>query len=624
MSVPRSHSFHVSNVDATSDEDGLSVRHKPTVGEVAHQNGYWQFSSPEDEHRSKRYGLLRAEHLMIQESLEQQSPPDVTLRWVPGLLDTFQIPREQTAGQHMRDIYEERRLLHVAYDASMVPVYPVDPTGILLQHRQEKHLRIMDASPAAEQLGIANALPLTSKSFGTSGANTESLTFPDGGPVGANAFSDSEAENPYPRSTRHNCSPISDPDQSSPVLILSKTSASSLPTKAQTTEAIEPSSSTTTIPQLELPNNPDAPQNHVNDYGISVEPRGHTLAPEPVPASQRPYATLTGLGASSQLHAQSDQLPSHTFQYTNIQTPTPRVLRQPAAMRTTGTHEPLSDRRRVRVPQPDSEETSIADERSYQYSATRPNVGSSYGYGQAVERTSEVGGAIAHDGPFTGHIPGPDLVDLFTASADMTVDTISSFATAQFPCIDCGESEHTAACQIATLTSVPAHAIDLRQIADTVEARDPEQWREHAGPSDPLDLDGYGLSLAELSSIIRNEDSYKRDKGLHEVPEAVLPVMWALRTSKDIETTIWFRDEKGIYRLESSSDEESDGEHKTGTDGACDAHGTLGEVSSSDSDSWSSSSWADSIGNDTDEEWEEYDEYDFDYLTNERWRLFID
>ena len=68
---------------------------------------------------------------------------------------------------------------------------------------------------------------------------------------------------------------------------------------------------------------------------------------------------------------------------------------------------------------------------------------------------------------------------------------------------------------------------------------DPEQWREHGHRDmfDPLESpepQTYREMLPDLVKIIKHEPSYQDDPFLQAVPDQVLPLMWALRSSENV------------------------------------------------------------------------------------------
>lgn len=74
----------------------------------------------------------------------------------------------------------------------------------------------------------------------------------------------------------------------------------------------------------------------------------------------------------------------------------------------------------------------------------------------------------------------------------------------------------------------------LSELADKVKYFDPERWREHQNPVEP-ELEPFSEALAKSNEIIRREASYLNDPFLHVVPDRLLPLMWALRTSPRIQ-----------------------------------------------------------------------------------------
>ncbi|OAG05535.1 uncharacterized protein CC84DRAFT_1258960 [Paraphaeosphaeria sporulosa] len=111
------------------------------------------------------------------------------------------------------------------------------------------------------------------------------------------------------------------------------------------------------------------------------------------------------------------------------------------------------------------------------------------------------------------------------------------------PCMICGgKQEHQSDCMAADFQFGPAPEYNeamLEELRRRVEYFDPEQWREH-GHRDLLDrlntTDPQPMSEVwpGLIDVVKNESSYENDAFLQAVPDQVLPLMWALRTSENV------------------------------------------------------------------------------------------
>jgi hypothetical protein len=73
----------------------------------------------------------------------------------------------------------------------------------------------------------------------------------------------------------------------------------------------------------------------------------------------------------------------------------------------------------------------------------------------------------------------------------------------------------------------------LREFADRVEMFDPEKWREHRNPEPPTpETETFKEKVPDFVAIIKNEESYKNDLILHDLPDEELIFLWALRNLK--------------------------------------------------------------------------------------------
>ncbi|KAK7190221.1 hypothetical protein DPSP01_006753 [Paraphaeosphaeria sporulosa] len=111
------------------------------------------------------------------------------------------------------------------------------------------------------------------------------------------------------------------------------------------------------------------------------------------------------------------------------------------------------------------------------------------------------------------------------------------------PCMICGgKQEHQPDCMAADFQFGPAPEYNeamLEELRRRVEYFDPEQWREHGHRDllDPLNTtDPQPMSEVwpGLIDVVKNESSYENDAFLQAVPDQVLPLMWALRTSENV------------------------------------------------------------------------------------------
>ena len=76
--------------------------------------------------------------------------------------------------------------------------------------------------------------------------------------------------------------------------------------------------------------------------------------------------------------------------------------------------------------------------------------------------------------------------------------------------------------------------LDYRTLADAVEQFDPGPWTTHFVPPEPEPED-VATQMRGLAAVIRNEDSYKEDAELHGLPDDLMMMLWAFKTSDSVQ-----------------------------------------------------------------------------------------
>ncbi|KAH6622343.1 hypothetical protein C7974DRAFT_377918 [Boeremia exigua] len=100
------------------------------------RNGYWKFSTYEDDQRAYKHGLLTPEAVLIAQDAGDGMYDEIMLRWVPGELDTNNKPSVGSAAAHLETIYNERKVLGKALSfQGRVPLYPTSTTEKLIRYR---------------------------------------------------------------------------------------------------------------------------------------------------------------------------------------------------------------------------------------------------------------------------------------------------------------------------------------------------------------------------------------------------------------------------------------------------------------------------------------------------------
>lgn len=75
--------------------------------------------------------------------------------------------------------------------------------------------------------------------------------------------------------------------------------------------------------------------------------------------------------------------------------------------------------------------------------------------------------------------------------------------------------------------------LDYRTLTDAVEHFDPGPWTTHFDPPEPESEDAE-TQIRGMAEVIRNEDSYKNDQELHNLPDELMIILWAFKTSKGV------------------------------------------------------------------------------------------
>ena len=69
--------------------------------------------------------------------------------------------------------------------------------------------------------------------------------------------------------------------------------------------------------------------------------------------------------------------------------------------------------------------------------------------------------------------------------------------------------------------------LDYRSIADSVERFDPGPWTTHFDMSPDPEPEDPATRLKGMAEVVRNEDSYKTNPELHELPDDLMVLLWA-------------------------------------------------------------------------------------------------
>jgi hypothetical protein len=122
------------------------------------------------------------------------------------------------------------------------------------------------------------------------------------------------------------------------------------------------------------------------------------------------------------------------------------------------------------------------------------------------------------------------------------------------PCMDCEEDiGHRWDCYVGSkLSTLLAHqsaadssadfkpkenltVLDYRALAESAALFDPGPWTTHQGPPPQPGPEDRLEQIRGMAEVIRNESSYKEDAQLHSLPDEAMIMLWAFKTSPNVE-----------------------------------------------------------------------------------------
>ncbi|KAF1933624.1 uncharacterized protein M421DRAFT_1008 [Didymella exigua CBS 183.55] len=104
------------------------------------QNGYWKFSTNDDDRRAFLRGMSGPEDVLKAQDAGDSDYDDIMLRWVPGELDESNKLLVGTAAAHLQTICNERKLLGKTLSfRGAVPLYPLCTDPRLFQYRVARY-----------------------------------------------------------------------------------------------------------------------------------------------------------------------------------------------------------------------------------------------------------------------------------------------------------------------------------------------------------------------------------------------------------------------------------------------------------------------------------------------------
>ncbi|KAH8632747.1 hypothetical protein IG631_11381 [Alternaria alternata] len=76
--------------------------------------------------------------------------------------------------------------------------------------------------------------------------------------------------------------------------------------------------------------------------------------------------------------------------------------------------------------------------------------------------------------------------------------------------------------------------LDYRILAEAVNRFDPGPWTTHFETHLEPEVEDAETQIRGIAEIIRNEDSYKMDKELHNLSDEFMIMLWAFKTSDKV------------------------------------------------------------------------------------------
>ncbi|KAI4653134.1 uncharacterized protein J4E79_008647 [Alternaria viburni] len=494
------------------------------------EGGYWRFQTIDDDRRAMARGFTTPEDVLQAADSSDDRFDEIILRWVRGANDTsFKMAMSGTAHHHLQTIYELRSMLHLPMSSrGQVPLYPISTNPRLKQYWEAKYRaqRPTPIDPAIQlpERPISSPVtpgPVHSTSSQAQHAEPATPKSPIGRVTRARSAKLSQAAGPKPaaktKSVKQRTSATTLPaGQLSPTSSsLEKVKISLPPSKAKSqqqapsqrfeTQPLIPaqpgndrrdgrnagSSANKGHKPIAAPTTPSAFDDDDSIPGVSISPHAPHNASSKTPTMGSQEVSSEDRYSPLQLPASS---PAHHTEGTNIEEPIAAV----GSCNTATNGQAYASRGR--------QQPSISDLRSLS--------------------TSDVS----------------TLGTKAVAVAEKPVETISEpwgsymKGLEQLPCVDCGEDEgHQLDCNLGSITPMQnLTVLDYRTLADAVEQFDPGPWTTHFVPPEPEPEDA-ATQMRGMAAVIRNEDSYKQDAELHGLPDDLMMMLWAFKTSDNVQ-----------------------------------------------------------------------------------------
>ncbi|KAH7074563.1 hypothetical protein BKA63DRAFT_470885 [Paraphoma chrysanthemicola] len=502
--------------------------------ECHRKNGYWVFPTVEDQRRAHARGLRNPEAILCAADLGDNPQPDINLSWRRGSVDrNITGILTGNAAQHLMEIYDMRRHLGKTLSfGGQIPRYPVD-----IRLKAWWECRRAASRPATSQTPIDAAASLATPSAFAVAA------------LGSPSF---QADFRRSSSSSH------------------QSAQSSLPPFFAA--------------DLPIQQNPGRQPTHNGSYQQSTGINTRTQSPAKISGvtsesrSQSPYAFQVPGFAQP---APSGQV-SRTMHANGHAKPQPRNACLPQGSDISNTHQkrtfPISNRitRTQSVgntnrssPNGDISTSQSKEGERLNSHASRPSI-SSLSNGRTISSRPDPESRMSQppvEQVTTPQTPSkslrkrsvaltedatrphkkPKVIDHPMSQVDISDQNYPSPIAhgvvekntdmyLDLPCMDCGEDVgHKSDCHIGHLKpATNLSVLDYRKFSELTERFDPGPWTTHEVPAVSPSEDSE-IAILGMADVIRNELSYKGDTELHPLPDAAMIMLWAFKTSPNIE-----------------------------------------------------------------------------------------
>ena len=464
------------NYDVVTDEGGNFDHFIRTVDQTHIQKtGYWRFLSNEDDQRAYQRGFHRPEDILVAQDQGGYSNDDIALRWVPGRADVYlKMPLQGSAADHLRTIYEIRQELGLPMLLrGEPPVYPISEKTELKEYWEMKYAKSQESLSISLQLGKPGPEKIRMKT--------------------------------PPRPT---VSPLSSPvDENS--------------------DTIAPDSNHSSSPAHNV---------HYNTLAIN----GHSTTKDDI--TQVPQHLAFSMGSSKS--QPENEFTIHTQQRGFYEADQTRNL----AVLTSPDRDLYVPQRSSSQPELNIDSTATRSHEAVNTSGCVENGTVSSELNLCLGESSGPGDRnVRHISSGSNGIANGNNEEL----ANDTELSLYEAAIYQLPCMDCGlDVAHTPTCHIGSkslyilrlqlaevisgLKPIKYNVINLHAFADATKRFDPGLWTTHFGPLPPADPEDPKAQIKGMADVIRNEESYQNDPELHVLPDDMMIMLWALKTSPGV------------------------------------------------------------------------------------------